>query len=539
LNPDPYKNTTDSLWDDQGWISVAITYQPTSLYQIDNQISDATILSKIGNTSSIGELHYGVEHNSRLAAFAMLDKNNVVFQTQAIVQQRNASAKTTNLKSLNRAFSVSGSKSNELTQYLVSAQILFKFRRTTDVDKDSTLLSSGLNAYLNFMVNEVNNLMPIISAPPRSLLGRIEYIGTQSQVSTSMFKQLAIACNFVNTYQGNQLIVTIDDTITTGYYPNEALTTVSTNTLSSLPPKEFKKEFAKLITFGYHVHKNKGHWYDVVVEILIVVVAIAALAFGQAEISASLVTAIATVASVAALAEIGWAMYLSKNGGSPVAIQTALGISNVLGIVAMIDVFAGAIHEVAVQMAKEAATEAAKTAIMHSIIISITEAVGSGVSVLASFGLVNKDVAMYVGIASMAVVGIDELTVALTDDSISDLDLAGKMEKAMMDKFHKFISQPLSDIMNQTIRMLNTAFNIYISIIAPPDKGIGDLEARLKKSNAEVENTNPENSENMWKAYTDPYGSIFEMGDMYDKTYPMLTDGINQRLMNQCYYSGF
>jgi hypothetical protein len=93
--------------------------------------------------------------------------------------------------------------------------------------------------------------------------------------------------------------------------------------------------------------------------------------------------------------------------------------------------------------------------------------------------------------------------------------------------------------MNQTIHMLNAVFNVYISIIAPPDKGNGDLEALLKKSQAQVENTNPENSENIWKAYTDPYGSIFEMGDMYDKTYPMLTEGINQRLMNQCYYSGF
>jgi hypothetical protein len=113
------------------------------------------------------------------------------------------------------------------------------------------------------------------------------------------------------------------------------------------------------------------------------------------------------------------------------------------------------------------------------------------------------------------------------------------MEQVIVDKFNSFVSQPLSDIMNQTIHMLNAVFNVYISIIAPPDKGTGDLEALLKKSQAQVENTNPENSENIWKAYTDPYGSIFEMGDMYDKTYPMLTDGINQQLMNQCYYSGF
>jgi hypothetical protein len=516
LNPDPYIGTTDSLWDNQGWISVEITYQPTSSSQIDNQISDAMILSKIGNTSSIGELHYGVEQNSRLAAFAMLDKSNVVFQTQATVRSRNVAI--------------------QQSQYLVSAQILFKFRRTTDVSKDSTLLSSGVNTYLNFMVNEINSLITSTTSVPVSMIGRLEYVSAQAQVNTSMFKQLAIACNFVNTYHGSELIVTIDNTITTGYYPNESLTTVNTNTLSSLSPKEFRKEFLKLMTFGYHVHKKKGHWYDVVVEILIVVVAIAFLACGQFELTTALV---ATVTSMAALAEVGWAMYLVHNGGSPGAIQTALGISNVLGIIAMIDVFVGAIRQIAVEAAKEALTEAAKAAVTRAIVISTTEAISSGVALAASFGLVNKDVSTYVGILSMSITGIESLTMSLTTDAVSDLSLVDKMEQVIVDKFNSFVSQPLSDIMNQTIHMLNAVFNIYISIIAPPDKGTGDLEALLKKSQAEVENTNPENSENIWKAYTDPYGSIFEMGDMYDKTYPMLTDGINQRLMNQCYYSGF
>jgi hypothetical protein len=536
VNPDPYIGTTDSLWDNQGWISVEITYQPTSSSQIDNQISDAMILSKIGDTASIGELHYGVEQNNRLAAFAMLDRNNVVFQTQATVESRNAVSKTTNLQSLNIGFARSVSNTNQQSQCLVSAQILFKFRRTTDVSKDSTLLSSGVNTYLNFMVNEINSLITNTTAVPISLLGKLEYISAQSQVNTSMFKQLAIACNFVNTYHGSELIVTIDKTITTGYYPNESLTTVSKNTLSSLPPKEFRKEFLKLMTFGYHVHKKKGHWYDVVVEIVILVVAIAVLACGQFELTAGL---IATVTSMTALAEVGWAMYLVHNGGSPGAIQTALGISNVLGIIAMIDVFVGAIRQIAVEAAKEALTEAAKAAVTRAIIISTTEAISSGVALAASFGLVNKDVSTYVGILSMSITGIESLTMSLTTDAVSDLSLVDKMEQVIVDKFNSFVSQPLSDIMNQTIHMLNAVFNVYISIIAPPDKGNGDLEALLKKSQAEVENTNPENSENMWNAYTDPYGSIFEMGDMYDKTYPMLTDGINQRLMNQCYYSGF
>jgi hypothetical protein len=570
LNPDPYKETEDALWDDQGWISVRITYKPTNLYQIDNQISDADILAKIGDTLSIGELHYGVEQNSRLAALAMLDnsfttardafsaliiaasrsplrsnetevkptQSNVVFQTQAIITSRNISEKTINLQPLNRNISISGSKNNEQFRYLISAQILFKFRRVTDVDKDSTLLSLGVNSYLDYIVSEANGQTTDSSYAYTVTSAYVPHLSIQSKINTSMFKQLSIMYNFVTTYNGNKLIVTVDDTVTDGYYPNEAVTTmnalstININTLASLPPKEFKKSFAKCVTTGYHVHKNKGHWYDVVVEILIVVIAIVALALGQGEI---------TVLLLASLAEVGWAMYLSHNGGSPSSIHLALGIANVLGIIAMIDVFAAAIEDMILQASIDAATNAAKEAIVQALIVDAATMIGAAASLAASFGLINSQTAMYIGIATASVAGLEDLTVSLTDAAESQLSVADRMENFMVDKFDKFVSKPLGEIMNQTIRMINAAFELYISVISPPDKGSASLEAALKKSKEEVanSNTNPEDIENMWKIYTDRYSNPWEMGDMYDKSYPLLTEGLNQRLMNKCYYSGF
>jgi hypothetical protein len=37
--------------------------------------------------------------------------------------------------------------------------------------------------------------------------------------------------------------------------------------------------------------------------------------------------------------------------------------------------------------------------------------------------------------------------------------------------------------------------------------------------------------------YTDPYGNIFEVGDIFDKTVPMLTNLSISGMMNKCYYS--
>ena len=535
-NPDIYKNTTDALWDNSGWITVGLIYQPTSTEQIDNNITDTQILSKIGDVNSIGEIAFDVHNASRLTALAMLDiGTNSVFETQLYVSQRNITTKTVNLQSLN--IGKYNSNKTQQEQFIVSVNITLKFRRVTDVNVGSP--SGTLLTYLTKVMNTANNIYTTINttAPITTIYGKTNsdvqvYKNSLELLHTSMNQQLAIMCNWVNTYQGNELIVVNDPTSNDNYYANSSPTSITVNGLSALHPIEFKKEFLKLLTPGYHVHKNKGHWYDVVVEILIVIIAIVvAVASDGALIGAYS----AMVLSIASIAEVGWAIYLSKNGGSPGAIQTALGISQVLGIVAMVDVFAAGFSE----LMKQLETKELSLALLKAA----AEEVGSGIALASQTGLVNKNIGMIAGIVTMGIEGVAELGANISGEAAKEsISLVDKIEKAIQDQYGKFIAKPLSEIMNSTINMMNTMFHAYMSLVNPEakfDSSYKDKLAILQDLETKVENTNPENSENMWKTLNDPYASIFEVTDYIDRSYPMMVEGLNQNLMNQCYYSKF
>jgi hypothetical protein len=368
--------------------------------------------------------------------------------------------------------------------------------------------------------------------------------------------------NWANPYPNDHILISTDPTLVNSYYADHQETQVKISGLIDLPPIKFQKQFLSLVTSGFSVHKKKGHWYDVVVSI---VIAVLAIVLATIAIIAQQYWLAAIILSTAAAAEGLWGMYLAKNGGSPGSIHETMGISNALGIAAMVVAIAAIYQSWVNQLEKQAFTDAAEKELQESIesdeaagltinseattiaaqnfsdayvessaisMVSIlSDAVSSVIEVGGKLGILGDNVTKYAG---LVVGSVDGITTAFSSATSTTLD---SIENSIMDGIKKFTSKPLSEILNQVVNWMNTVFNVYMSVVAPPNEGLADKQAALDKISKEVETTNPENMENTWLMYTDPYGSIFEVGDTFDKVVPMMTNLSISGMMNKCYYS--
>jgi hypothetical protein len=574
MNSDPYKGTVDAYWDANGWITVNLTYQPTLQSLVDNSIVDSQILQKVRDIS-YNEIFFDPHKNSRLTALAMLDLNtNAVFETKLVVTSKSVVLKDPIMQASNIG-RVHGITTQQV-RYVKSATVQLQFRRITDVHVP-IVLPTNVTTYLTSVETKIEGLVPVdtvkntFGLKGTSALSLYTSKQAASDISRSLQasvnQQLVILANWKNPYADNYMIQASDITERTKYYASNTETSIKISGLADLPPKQFKKTFISLMKFDYKVHKKKGHWYDAVVSIVIAVVAIvvAVASFGAGTpISTALMSA-ALALSIGAIAEGVWAMYLAKNGGSPGSIHTTMGISNILGIAAMVAGITAIYQSWALQMEKQAATEAAKKTLDEAIASEVGATVNSEAVTVAgnayaeafaissqnSIGsiLVQAVNAISSAGSKLGIIGDKESSIigALTGTYDSMLSGAGSLSDVTLESVQnnivegvkKFFSKPLSEIMNQCINWINMGFNAYITMIAPANEGLADKQAQLDASNKEVQSTNPDNMNNVWAMYEDKYGSIFEVGDYVDKSYIMLTSGKNRALMNQCYDSGY
>ena len=566
LNPDSDKGTINAKWDENGWITSDLVYQPTELTLVDNSITNQQILQKVRDISYT-DIFYNPYETSRLTGLAMLDLNtNAVFETQLRVVSTTIAVKDSLSTSLNIGKST-GVKTIQV-KYVKAAHIELKFRRVTDVALNSTI-AANVTTYLTLVDTKVENLIPVTTVARMSmgrggfntslLTSKASMVAMGRSLNSSLNKQLVIMANWVNPYPNDHTMLVTDDTLLASYYADSSDTYVKIDGLINLPPKEFKKTFVSLIKFDYKVHEKKGHWYDKVVSIVIVIIAIAVAYFSAGTLSWA---SAALIASVAAVAEGLWAMYLVKNGGSSSAIHFTMGVSNALGVIAMISGIAAiytsfqkalveqelraAITEAVAQEAAGTGTQAAvnvaaeayvgaiqsgAASMMGSLSGTIIQGINAMAGLGSKLGILNSDVTSYIGLASGSVDGI---TTAFDSATKTTLD---SVLNNIAEGIKTFVSKPLSEIMNQVVNWTNTAFNAYMMMVAPPNEGLADKQSQLDKSSKDVENTKPEAIENVWAMYTDPYGSIFEVGDIYDKTVPMMTSGKIKSMMTKCYDS--
>ena len=552
LNPDPNKGTVDAYWDAQGWIRASIVYTPTKLELVDSQITDAQILAKCRKMAT-AEIFFDPTLHNRTTVAALMDADQAVFENTLRVVSRNVVLKDT-LMTANHIGRYNGVASQQV-RYLQSANIELKFRRIADISVGKTL-TTGQQALISLIetkIKALDDVSDVKSAFNRRLpaLAITAMRNMSRRAYSSHAQQLIAMSNWVTPFSDDRLITTTVGG-SNGYYIDNENASVKPSGLTDLPPAEFKKQFLKLVKFDYKVKEKKGHWYDKVVSIVIaVVVIVAAVMSGQWYLAAMILSA-------GALAEAGWAMYLSKNGGGAKGMSLAGKLSEFLGVAAMVAGIAAIyqawqqqlskelsqeqLKQAAIDMAQTGADDVAMAAVGDAIVAnagSMTSMTSIGLQAVSTaaelgqeLGLFDSDAGMMIGVAagaydSMASVGLDSVS-TITLDSVADNLAAGVT---------KFVSQPLSAIMNKVVNWLNMGFNMYAKLVSPGDEGLADKKAELEALEKEVENTNPENSENIWKAYQDPYGSVFEVGDYYDKIYPMMTQGSITRMMNQCYDS--
>jgi hypothetical protein len=569
MNIDPDKNTVNARWDNNGWMTTTLVYRPTTIDLVDNNITDQQIIQKVHDIS-YKDIFYDQYTCSRLTALAMLDTGNVVFETRVQIVDKTVVLKDQLLTANN--IGRHGGVAVEQIRYVKQAQIEFSFRRIADVYAGLTL-STVITEYLLAIDTKVESLIPVSSITHAfglrnasnitgSFASKTSLSDMTRSLNASVNQQLCTMANWANPYPNDHILISTDPTLVNSYYADSQETQVKISGLIDLPPIKFQKQFLSLVTSGFSVHEKKGHWYDVVVS---AVIAIVAVALATIFIIFQMYVVAALVLSAGAMAEGLWGMYLAKNGGSPGSIHETMGISNVLGISAMIVGIAAIYQSWANQLEKQAFTDAAEkelqastesdvaagltinseattiaaqnfsAAYVESSAISIesilSDAVSSAIEVGGKLGILGDNVTKYAG---LVVGSVDGITTAFSSATSTTLD---SIENSIMNGVKNFVSKPLSEILNQVVNWMNTVFNAYMSLVAPPNEGLADKQAALDKISKEVETTNPENIENTYLMYTDAYGSIYEVGDTYDIVIQMMTNRSISGMMNKCYYS--
>jgi len=565
LNPDPNKGTVDAYWDNDGWIKATLVWKPTKEELVNNSITDAQIIAKVRATSP-DEVFYDIYDQNRLVALAIMDSSQVVFQNVIRVVNRTVVDKTENMQA-NNIGRWNGVTATQV-RYLSQAQVEIRFRRTTDLGLGA-VLTQPITDYLNAVDTAVEGLMTptqieeelgIQSSILSRYVGKYRATAIARQFTYSFVQQLVLMANWKHPYEDNAMTTVVDPANVNSYYPQKLETALNVSAMSDLKPQEFQKVFGSLVKFDYKVHEKKGHWYDKVVAIFIVVIAVAVAVAsfgGGTPISAALLSA-ATALSVGALALTAWGMYLASNGGSSGAIKTTMGMANILGIAAMV----AGITAIYMQFQKAATEAALKEAIEKAVAEGSQEAIDA--SAAAYVGAIQSGTAASGTIGTIVQEGISSAAQLASELDLIDGDVASIINAAsgsynflassetaladwttesvltsLQDGVKKFFTKPLSEILNQTINWMNAGFNAYVSYVAPANEGLMDKMAALEASNKEVESTKPEDVENLWQMYTDPYGSIFEVGDYYDRICPMMIGGKNRLLMTKCYDSGW
>lgn len=579
LNPDPYKEGTllnengeviPPLWDKDGWITSYLTYQPLSGLG-DPNISDADILTKCSGYNPSEVTFPEVDQLNRVTTIAMLDEEGAVFERETRILQRTIEERT--VKILPK---YSWEESTTTTsRYLTSAKVEFRFRRVAkavgpggtwdDADpliaRVQEVIASLVKEDLPEITNEVERYA-IISAYEDRQKGR--------QPQLSMNRQLFRMYEYYHLDVGDWGYV-ISEGVQGTYNSADADIAMRTDYLSALSPKKFATVFAGHMKAGYD--ETPAEWWEIIVVVILVIiiiiiailVAIFTLGAGSA-VSVALFN-VSMVLLVGSLVLTGLSMYWA-NEGKPGAAKIAGNAAEYLGYAAMITGLASAYLSWAANSALEATKQAAHAELVAAqssgaptvalqasydkAALALATNGGSAVNVVvktlqlaAKLDVIDADVAMYINLAAGSydslADGISNFDVAALDfgtvlSTIPDID---EITDIVLTGFTDFASQSTVEIMQQTLNALNVFYNAYLKYIDPTAKDLVSKQDELRAQEKELAVINIDHTEAVWKVYEDKYSSIFEVGDVFEKSYIHLTSGRNKALMCKYYESGY
>mgnify|MGYP006413463969 CR=1 FL=1 len=536
LNPDPYKDGDvldpngvpyAPLWDKDGWITSYLEYKPLSTALIDPNITDAGILAKCSGYNPT-EVSFADGVFNRLTGIAMMDANGVLFERQLRVIQRTVEERHHYVRG--------NTDSANTSRYMVGAKVEFKFRRIKDASDISVV---PLITLIEDKIADLN----IVQQGPFNTQFLSLFASGYANPELSINKQLIRMANYITPYSSDGLNYSVEVAGVNSYIATNPVVRIKYDAISALLPQKFTKAFSSRIRPGYDV--KPAEWWEiaivvVLVIIIIIIAVIVAIPTGGGSIGWASASIVLIVGS---LVMTGLAMYWAENG-SPMAAQYAGIAAEYLGYAAMITGVAGATQSLIAQQGTMTVLQGFQAAGSFIAVggeiaqqagwvdeetAQIIKIVGAVLTVSKLFTAQPVPVAKG-SVPKGATPPIDVPPVALPPLPPIDVPTFGLIHLANV---------PTPMIINSLLSFTNSLFTTYITVIAPPAEGIEAQEDKLRAQEKELETLNPENSEAIWNSYTDPYGSIFEVGDIYEKSYIMLTSGRNRLLMDKHYVSGY
>ena len=578
LNPDPYKEGTlldddgeviPPLWDKDGWITSYLTYQPLSGLG-DPNISDEDILAKCSGYNPLEVTFPDVDQLPRLTTIAMLDEEGVVFERETKILQRTIEERTVKVIS-----TYSWSTNTTTSSYLTSAKVEFRFRRITKAVgpggtwDDADPLIARVQEVVASLVKEDSPDINIHATIAEKTAIRDAYSDRQKnrQPQLSMNRQLFRMYEYYHLDVGDWGYV-VSEGVQGTYNSADADIAMRQDYLSALSPKKFREGFGNHIKAGYD--EIPLEWWEVVIVVVLVIVIIIIATLAAAPTGGGSIAwgKAAIVLLIGSLVLTALSMYWA-NEGKPGAARLAGNAAEYLGYAAMITGLFAATQSWLANSARESAqttalanlnaaqASGAPTAALQIVYDKAALAVltnsGSGINVItkalqlaAKLDIIDGDVAMYVNLASGAydslADGISNFDIAVFDfntalSAIPDID---ELTDMVLTGFTDFASQSTVEIMTQTVNSLNTFFNVYLKYIAPPpSEDLVSKQDQLRAQEKELEVINVDHIETVWRVYEDKYSSIFEVGDVFEKSYIYLTSGRNTVLMSKYYASGY
>ena len=491
LNPDPFKNTDDAQWDNEGWCYGYLTYAPPSTVHIAADTSDDALIA-LAQANDQNSLWFDDDDSNRLTTIALLDTTDLLFQKELRVVEKVIEDKTRYNVNLNRR--ATGSSTS---RYIVNATIQFRFRRIVDAN-DATVVP-----LLDKVGIEVAKLDDILKTGRivRTSIRRINTV--QSSLYSSQAKQLTSMYTYV---------VPISETNLN--YAGK----LKVAGLSALNNKQFVKTFLPQVANGYS--KKKTKWYKkalvVIIDIIVIVIAVVVFVFTGGNFKA-----VSVVFALGAMVQSALAAYWARNGDYTAAeyagkhAQFLATGAMVAGVAAVVNgIYETSVEQAVASVAAEAAKGTVNEAIANAVLTAANEAFTDALlsaAVMAAALSAQHDNNEDLGL------GLAVLSVALTGAGAARAQTTGQ-------------------VLNGWISTLNQSFNAYARYVNPPDKGIEEKQKQIEAQEKALEDySSPETLDVTWREFTDPYNNYVDTNAKMDEMSYVMTHGRNRSLMHRYY----
>lgn len=515
-NPDPYQNNplyvdiadangdipADALpepqWDQYGWITDFVIYQPTKL--LDSTYIGNPTDQEIIDIVNTGDPKYisisDIEYTSPIFFAALSDTDNLLYEKKMTIVKKDLIQKDT------LYLNAKVKPTHKTTSYILQeAVIKVEYRRIQDATDAAV---APLIAKIQNLINELNS--------PVTISFKGVDIDSQLFQDSNIAEQIRNMKYTIQGYEPDQLNyknhLRYDETVV-------------------MYAKQFSVLFAGQIKFGY-TKKPATFWQKAVsvfVSIVVVIVVVVLVITGQ-------VWAVPIALSAGALLQSGLAMYWAGRGEYAAATYAGKH-AQYLSTAAEYSGYITAIY------AKLWNTLALMT------IGKMLELGHASEDIQAAFKVITLIALAAEGRTDTAAIS-EETSTNTADVTVQSVD---KITEPTMEQISKDITDMVESVHIQTLlnrftvkdwmSLLNTGYEYYINAMNPAPK-LDKLAAKVAAQNKELkELEGPEVMDTVEREFSDPYDNYIDFNSKIDKMPQAMTHGLNAALMNTYFNTGY